>query len=196
MRSPITIRPPQSVAEMRDVWEVNARCWVEVYDHLLPDAALPDPGDPPDEDRLRERLAEATALNETGSGRYVVAVDESKAAADESDASPGDTGVVGFAATRWGDETKSFVGPDEAGLWVIYVDPSRWGAGIGSRLLADVTSAVPSRFDRVVLETFAENDVGRRFYRARGFSVVERTETDVGADTYPVVVMARSLDGR
>ncbi|KAB1198942.1 GNAT family N-acetyltransferase [Haloferax sp. MBLA0078] len=172
---------------MRDVWQVNVRCWVDAYDHILPGDALPDPDVAPDDDGLRQRFEYANLLDETDSGRYVVAVDESTP--DE------ETGVVGFAATRWGEETKSFVDDDDAGLWVIYVDPTRWGAGIGSALLDEVTAAVPSRYDRLVLETFAANDVARQFYEARGFDVVERIETAVGEETYPAVVMARSLEG-
>ncbi|WP_411964884.1 GNAT family N-acetyltransferase [Haloferax sp. YSMS24] len=185
MERSITVRPPQSVAEMRGVWQVNVRCWVEAYDHILPDDALPDPDDTPDDDTLHKRFEYANMLDETDSGRYVVAVDES---------TPGDeTGVVGFAATRWGDETKSFVDDDDAGLWVIYVDPARWGEGIGSSLLDDVTSAVPSRYDHLVLETFADNHAAQQFYRTKEFEVVERAETDVGGDTYHAVIMARSL---
>lgn len=186
MDSSIAIRPPSSLAEVRDVWHVNVRCWVEAYDHILPDDALPDPDVAPDDDGIRERFEYANLLNERGSGRYVVAVDES---------TPDDqTGVVGFAATRWGDETKSFVDDHEAGLWVVYVDPTRWGEGIGSALLDDVTAAIPSRYDRLVLETFADNDAARQFYRSRGFEVVERGETNVGGDTYSAVIMARSLE--
>ena len=195
MRSSITVRPPRSVAEMRGVRRVNARCWVEAYDHFLPDDALPDPDGHPGEEWFRDRFDDARRLNETESGRYVVAVDESlsndETATSEPEANA--AGVVGFAATRWSDETKSFVGDDDAGLWVIYVDPSRWGEGIGSRLLDDVTAAVPSRFDRLVLETFAENRAARGFYRAKGFDVVDRVETAVGSETYPAVIMARPL---
>ncbi|AFK20648.1 GNAT family N-acetyltransferase [Haloferax mediterranei ATCC 33500] len=180
----ITIRQPQAVAEMRGVWQVNSRCWVRAYEHILPEDALPNPDTPPDETELREQLDYANALNATESGRYVVAV---------RDSGSDNGGVVGFAATRWGDETKSFVGHDDAGLWVIYVDPSRWGDGIGSALLDAVTATIPEQYDRLVLESFAENDAGRAFYRSRGFEVVDRTETEVGDEVYPTVIMARSL---
>lgn len=195
MNRSIDVRPPQSVAEMRGVWQVNVRCWVEAYAHILPDDALPNPDHTPADDVLRQRLEYATTLDETDAGRYVVAVDESVSSAEAADpaAETSPERVVGFAAVRWGDETKSFVGDDDAGLWVIYVDPSRWGEGIGTRLLDDVTAAIPSRFDRLVLETFADNDDGRQFYRARGFDVVDRIETEVGDETYPAVLMARPL---
>ncbi|WP_416838132.1 GNAT family N-acetyltransferase [Haloferax sp. DFSO52] len=186
MDSAIAIRPPSSLAEMRAVWDVNVRCWLDAYGHIFPDDALPDPDAGPDDHELRQRFEYVNMLNETDSGRYVVAVDES--------APDGETGVVGFAATRWGDETKSFVGDDDADLWVIYVDPTRWGDGIGSALLDEVTGAIPSRYDRLVLETFADNDGGKQFYLARGFTVIDRIETDVGDDSYPALIMARSLD--
>ncbi|WP_396611179.1 GNAT family N-acetyltransferase [Haloferax sp. S1W] len=194
MSDKFAVRPPQSPAEMRGVHRVNARCWVEAYDHILPDDVLPDPEDEPDEAWLREQFDYATILNQTESGRYVVAVDESASRASGDDGSDDDAArVVGFAATRWGNEAKDFVGDDEAGLWTIYVDPSRWGKGIGSRLLETVTAAIPARFDRLVLETFAENEVGQRFYQSKGFEVVEEFETEVGDESYPAVLMARSL---
>ncbi|ELZ95310.1 putative acetyltransferase [Haloferax mucosum ATCC BAA-1512] len=182
----IDIRPPASRAEIRGVWRVNARCWVKAYDHILPPEALPDRSTPPDETRLRDRLDYANTLNETESGRHVVAV-ETQGETDE---------VVGFAATRWNDdETKSFVGDDDAGLWLLYVEPSRWGEGIGSALLADVAAAVPDGYDRLVLEAFAENEAAIGFYRSQGFETLYRDESEVGGEMYPVVVMARPLTG-
>jgi len=43
-------------------------------------------------------------------------------------------GVVrGYCYFRWGEETKSFVGENEAGLTGLYVEPDYWGKGSARR---------------------------------------------------------------
>ncbi|WP_255148935.1 GNAT family N-acetyltransferase [Halorarius halobius] len=79
--------------------------------------------------------------------------------------------VVGYAICRRGD--------DSLHLAAIYVDPDRWGEGVGSRLLDRVErEGRASGTDRVDLVVLAENDVGRGFYEARGYEQVgERDDT-------------------
>ncbi|MCO8266500.1 GNAT family N-acetyltransferase [Haloferax sp. AB510] len=195
MTPEIVVRPPRSLEEARGVQRVNARCWVEAYDHILPENVLPDPSpDAPAEESLRGRLDYANSLVDADTGRYALAVAPDKCEPTSGTETVEAEAVVGFAAVRWGDEAKTFVGDDDAGLWLLYVDPSRWGEGIGTALLDAVIAEVPERHDRLVLETFAENTAARGFYQASGFEVVEKIETEVGDETYPAVVMARTLD--
>ncbi|MFC7205144.1 GNAT family N-acetyltransferase [Haloferax namakaokahaiae] len=195
MNSDVVIRPPRSRADMRGVWRVNVRCWNEAYGHIFADRVLPSLDEPPSISSLGERLVYATSLNESGTGRYVVAVDESGDETDGELKDGPDEGdhVVGFAAARWGEDTKSFVGDDEAGLWILYVDPDWWGRGIGTRLLETVEAAIPEAYTALVLDTLAENEVGRRFYRARGFEVRETMQIEIGGDPYSAVILARPL---
>ena len=102
--------------------------------------------------------------------------------------------VRGFVDVRWGAEnTKSFVGPDEADVKAIYVHPDWWGDGVGTALLERGLDALPDRVERVRLEAFADNDVGARFYEARGFEQVETGETEIAGETYPVAIYAREV---
>ena len=95
---------------------------------------------------------------------------------------------------RWGAEnTKSFVGPDEADLKAIYVHPDWWGEGVGTALLDRGLDALPDRVETVRLEAFADNDVGARFYEVRGFERVETSETEIAGETYPVAIYAREV---
>lgn len=75
--------------------------------------------------------------------------------------------VVGFALAGPTDEDETF------GLSRIYVDPGRWGEGIGRRLLDRVEAAVADRGGRrISLGVMAENDRAVEFYEAAGY---ERT---------------------
>jgi GNAT superfamily N-acetyltransferase len=58
--------------------------------------------------------------------------------------------------------------------WIeqLYVLPDAQGHGIGSGLLHVAQSA----FDRLQLWTFQRNTGARRFYHARGFTLVEQTD--------------------
>ena len=61
---------------------------------------------------------------------------------------------------------------DREVMWKLYVHPEHQGHGIGSRLLAEVESAVEG--DELWLEVVDGNDQARDFYLGRGFEEVER----------------------
>ena len=95
---------------------------------------------------------------------YLGADDPLLAVADDPDA-----GVVGFVSAS----------PDDgsAGLFHLgrlYVEPARWGEGIGRRLLAHAESGVAGRSgDRLRLGVMAENDRAVAFYEAAGYERVD-----------------------
>jgi len=74
-----------------------------------------------------------------------------------------DGAVRNSASFRW-EETRPFVGPDEAGLKEIYVRPDYWGEGIGSGLLERGLELLPGDVEALTLDVLAENEVGRSFY--------------------------------
>ena len=71
---------------------------------------------------------------------------------------------------------------DGAETWVlgaIYVDPERWGEGVGSALLEAVQDGARSEGgDRLRLNVMAENDRARGFYESRGYDHVDDHHDD------------------
>jgi ribosomal protein S18 acetylase RimI-like enzyme len=109
------------------------------------------------------------AVEDSGSS-YLVAIDDGI--------------VVGFASAgpaQGGDA-------ETAQLYVIYVDPARWGDGIGTDLLAAVSERLSNRgFQRLLVQVLAENEVGRSFYEGHGFDQVAQGVTELGGDSYDEV---------
>lgn len=85
-----------------------------------------------------------------------------------------DGDIVGYVGGGPSDED------GVATLGAIYVDPDRWGEGIGTALLnAFETSCRRRDYEVVRLRVLAENDVGSSFYRTRGYAVVDERETEL-----------------
>jgi len=96
--------------------------------------------------------------------------------------------VVGYAS---GSDAERGPGAE---LGTIYVDPDRWGEGIGSRLFGSLRARLRERgYERVRATVLAENDAGLPFYEARGFERVEKREAVVGGESHRALVMAREL---
>lgn len=158
------------LADRRDIpglVESHGRAWRVAYDGIVPDAVLAgmtvDPT--PDEiDRWHDRFA-------VDHDRILVAVLDGT--------------VRGYAFVRWGEDTKPFVGPDEAGLKAIYVHPDHWGGGIGTTLLERGLALLPSTVTSIKLEMLDGNDVGAGFYESRGFERIGTGETDMAGGTLP-----------
>ncbi|GAA0725167.1 ribosomal protein S18 acetylase RimI-like enzyme [Halorubrum trapanicum] len=168
------IRPPETDAEMRELIRAHGLSWREAYDGTLPDAVLDAMTVDPTPEEV-ERWADG--FSDDDSAVFVAVVDGT---------------VRGFVDVRWGAEnTKPFVDPGEAGVKAIYVHPDRWGEGIGTALLQRGLDALPDRVETVRLEAFADNDIGARFYEARGFEQVETGETEIAGETYPTAIYAR-----
>ncbi|GAA0543763.1 GNAT family N-acetyltransferase [Halorubrum ejinorense] len=141
------VRRPTDETDIEESIRVHGLAWRAAYDEILPEAVLDETTVDPTPEDVRSWT---DRLDDGDRGVVFVAVDD---------------GVVcGFVDVRWGAEnTKPFVGADEAGVKAIYVRPDRWGEGIGSALLDRAIDAVPDRVEAVRLEAFAENDVGARF---------------------------------
>ena len=161
-------------ADVEEVIRVHGLAWRAAYDDILPESVLDETTVEP----TREEVREWADRFDDGDGAVFVAVDD---------------GVVrGFVDVRWGEEnTKPFVGPDEAGVKAIYVHPDRWGAGIGSALLDRGIDALPEDIEAVRLDAFADNDRGARFYEARGFERTDTRTVEVAGAEYPLDVWVR-----
>lgn len=82
--------------------------------------------------------------------------------------------VLGFTlcgAYRAGeDDPAGSVGPSDAELQALYVDPGSWSRGVGSALIGDVVATLTAAGHPVVrLWVLAANDRARRFYARQGF---------------------------
>lgn len=153
----VTVRP----ADPRDVpgvQRVARRGWHAAYEDVLSAATI--------EAKLEEWYGQASIREyvEREDVGYFVATADGQ--------------VLGYASGGPSEE-----GDDVGFLGAIYVDPDRWGEGIGSRLLDRVESFLADRgYERLRFRVLAENDVGTSFYRSRGYEVVEETETELGGE--------------
>ena len=171
------IRRPTDETDVEGLIRAHGLAWRAAYDGILPDSVL----DQTTVDPTPEDVRSWTDRFDGGDrGAVFVAVDD---------------GVVcGFVDVRWGGEnTKPFVGADEAGVKAIYVRPDRWGEGIGSGLLDRAIDALPEGTEAVRLGAFADNDLGARFYEARGFERTEARTAGIAGTEYPIDVWVRSL---
>ncbi|TQK29932.1 GNAT family N-acetyltransferase [Arthrobacter sp. SLBN-53] len=82
-------------------------------------------------------------------------------------------------------------------IWAIYVDPLRWGQGLGRRLLAAGCAQLSRQgCEKAGLWVLSGNVRARRFYECAGwrFNGTERTD-DIGADLVHEVRYERMVGG-
>jgi ribosomal protein S18 acetylase RimI-like enzyme len=155
-----------AVAE--DAW------WAACASALSADAVRTALADLYDEAFLAEVAEEAA---DDAEFRFLVAVDE-----DDGER------VVGFAsaAREWADEVE---------LFTLYVDPDRWGEGVGTALLEELASWAAGRdADRLVCSALADNAVAVGYLESRGFERVREVQAEVGGETVPEYEFERGLD--
>lgn len=151
----VRVREAES-GDLSGIQRVACRGWYAAYEDFLVETTIEEKLD---EWYGTEQLRDYVEREDVG---YFVADD--------------DGCVLGYAAGGPSDE-----GPAVGFLGAVYVDPDYWGEGIGSRLLARVESFLAEHeYERLRFNVFAENDVGKGFYRSRGYEVVEAAETNVG----------------
>lgn len=187
------VRPAQSHADVRGAIEVNRTAWREAYADILPESTLPDPEAPLSAESVEGRFDDIENRAEIA---FLVACDGDETpdvTGADSDVSDRDDDVCGFAEFVWGDGTKEFVPEDAVELRAVYVDPTCWGEGVGTALLAAAADHLPAEKRTLVTETFAENEVARRFYEARGFDAVDEHAFDIDGEAYPTVVYEMPL---
>ena len=98
-----------------------------------------------------------------------------------------DGAVIGYVGGGVPEDDRGAVG-------ALYVDPDRWGEGIGTRLFERELDALAERgATRVTIRVLAANTLGRSFYESRGFEVVETSEDDLFGETRAAVTYAREI---
>lgn len=157
------IREPEGIEDLRGAMEAHHRAWRVGYRGIVPEEVIDAVTAEPDDEALEE-LRETLR---TEAGAYLVAERDDR--------------IAGYVRIRWG-ETKGFVGPVEAGLKELYVDPAHWRQGVGSALLGAGIDWTPSMVQGVALETLADNDRGRAFYESHGFAHEETFLREVAGE--------------
>lgn len=131
---------------------------------------------------LTRETAEAAVGDWYGDERMRAEVDS-----DDSPVVVADDGesVVGFA--------HGVVSPTEGAGTVLrlYVDPDRRREGVGSTLLEAIERRLAEDCHRLRATVLAANETGRAFYRAAGYEESGESETTIGGEQYPEVVLER-----
>jgi len=82
---------------------------------------------------------------------------------------------------REGVQAVGFISVAEGWLNHLYIDPERWGSGIGRRLLDEIRSEA----SYLQLRVFQQNLTARRFYFDRGFRECELTNGQHNEEKMP-----------
>ena len=83
-----------------------------------------------------------------------------------------------------------FIAQDEGEIHMLFIDPRHHGRGVGTALLDDVARDFPV----LRVDVNEENPSGRRFYAARGFRQVGRSEIDGQGRAHPLLHLVRSAE--
>jgi ribosomal protein S18 acetylase RimI-like enzyme len=131
---------PATVGDVPAIQEVARAAWHATYDDIMDTGAV--------EEKLDEWYGRESLRDAIRSELSVFLV--------------AGTDPVGFAETAPGDEVWH--------LTRLYVDPERWGNGIGTRLLDRIESRLDEHgVTRYEVTVLADNEVGVEFYESRGF---------------------------
>ncbi|GAA0662699.1 GNAT family N-acetyltransferase [Natronoarchaeum mannanilyticum] len=164
MGDDIAVRPA-TADDLAALRGVARRAW---------EAAYADTFDPATIDELLERGYADEVLEElvdADNAALLVAVDED---------------VIGYAGAVEADE-------EPAADLNVYVDPDRWGQGVGAQLLeATRERLADSGVERVSDYVLAENEVGNAFYAAH-FDRVDERQVEIDGETHDANVYEAPL---
>jgi ribosomal protein S18 acetylase RimI-like enzyme len=146
---------PAEPGDALAVAQVHVRAWQIAYRGLLPDEYL-------DQLRPEDRAAKYNFANpDSFQPHTIVAIEAGE--------------VAGFATTARSHEADL---PGYGELSALYVDPERWGRGIGTELAAARTRLSELGFRNAMLWVLKGNARAERLYRADGWAGDGRQRTD------------------
>ena len=154
---------PITDADIDAVAGIHVRSWQAGYAGIVPAdyLAAMDPAVFAERRRLRAR--------QPGTQTLVAALDGE---------------VIGFASFGPYRATPGEVDPRMGELYAIYVDPQRWRAGAGRRLIEAAKAALTEAgFPDMRLWVFTDNDRARRFYERAGLRPDGETHFYTPGDT-------------
>ncbi|MFI7411980.1 GNAT family N-acetyltransferase [Streptomyces sp. NPDC049627] len=156
---------PMAPADCERVAEIRVRGWRSAYQGLVPRSYLDAMSGPRDAERHRARFAQ-------GDGSVVNLVAE------------WDGEIAGWACH--GPYRDGEVRTHDAELYALYVDPRRYGTGIGHALLLEALWNRTARgHERMYLWVLQGNARARRFYERAGFEA-DGAEDPFEVDGVPV----------
>lgn len=165
-----TIRPATS-DDVEGIVRVAERAWRAAYGDFLDESTI---------DAAMAEWYDARTVRSFVTDpevTYFVAEADAPGDAESQDGEEGehdgdDANVIGYVGGGPADDD-----PDVADLGAIYVDPDRWGAGIGTALLERFESAcLEQGCRRLRIYVLAGNEVGQSFYRRSGYTVAEERD--------------------
>jgi ribosomal protein S18 acetylase RimI-like enzyme len=156
MASEISVREA-TAEDVESIRTIARRSWERAYEGVLSDGTV---------DELLAAGYSTAAIEE------LVSSPEAELFVATADGEP-----VGYASTT----------PDESarvGDVSVYVEPDRWGGGIGTRLLERTEDALTERgIERVRDSVLVENDAANAFYGAR-YEKVDERDVEIGGETH------------
>ncbi|MFI6438605.1 GNAT family N-acetyltransferase [Streptomyces sp. NPDC050759] len=156
---------PMALADCDRVAEIRVRGWQSAYRGLIPQSYLDAMSVARDAERHRTRFEQAD-------GSVVNLVAE------------WDGEVMGWACH--GPYRDGEVRTADAELYAVYVDPRRYGTGIGHALLLEsLRNRTAMGHERMYLWVLKDNTRARRFYERAGFEA-DGTEEPFEVDGVPV----------
>ena len=146
---PVDVRAA-TLGDAEGIGRVHVESWQACYRGQMPDEILDSLSVPHRVEQWRQRLS-----GEPIDGAVFVAADDGE--------------IVGFAScgAARGDHALDGAGELEA----IYLHPSRWSSGIGTRLLeAAERNLTDAGYPKAMLWVLTANEQARRFYESRGWT--------------------------
>lgn len=81
----------------------------------------------------------------------------------------------------------------EAVMWKLYVQHAYHGRGLGRRLLQEIIGRLPHTTTRLKTEYYESNTPAAGFYKAQGFTFLERKEEHFDEHVIPYIYVAKTL---
>lgn len=155
------------VSDVPGIQDVAQRSWTAAYGDFLPEDLIEAILD---DWYIRPQLE--VPITSEGTVYLVAATDEN---------------ICGFASAAPTNE-------NEAQIYSIYVTPTRWNRGTGTKLLDAVIDRLQdSDVERLRVEVLADNEVGVSFYESRGFERVTERNVLLGDQTRSEYVYYRDI---
>lgn len=162
-----------TAADVHGIADVHVASWKTAYRGILPDGVL-------DELSVEQRAQRWTEILARGESTTVVAEDQS--------------GIVGFASLGTSRDADADPGR-VAEILAVYVSPSCWGRGFGTRLCeAALAELAADGFSEVTLWVLQRNERAIRFYRGLGFGPDGASQEKTIGTAQQVIRLRKPLD--